>query len=67
MVHSQVILFLTGRSTHCAAGLPTCCQRLWEDTCVISAARFIADFWMLNRCLLLDFIYYLSCFTTYVN
>jgi hypothetical protein len=52
MVHSllgDVISYLHSRSTHCAAGLPTCCQGLCEDTCAISVASFIADFWMSNR------------------
>jgi hypothetical protein len=40
---------LTSRSIHCAVSLPTCGQALCEDTCAISAASFIADFWMLNK------------------
>jgi hypothetical protein len=44
---------LTRRSTHCAAGLPTSCQGLCEDTCAISAASFSADFWLLNRCMVM--------------
>jgi hypothetical protein len=45
MVHSL--------STHCAASLPTCRQGLCEDTCAISAASFIVDFWMLDRCMIM--------------
>jgi hypothetical protein len=47
------MLFLTCRSAHCAAGLPTCCQGPFGDTCAISAASFIADFGMLNRCMIM--------------
>jgi hypothetical protein len=51
IVHSLLgdIILLTSTPTNCAAGLPTCCQGLCEDTCAISAASFIVDFWMLNR------------------
>jgi hypothetical protein len=58
MVHSllgDVLSYLlVGLPSALKVGLPTCCQGLCKDTCAVNVASFIADFWMLNRCMIMD-------------
>jgi hypothetical protein len=57
MVHSLlndiISYLLVGLPTTLRVCRPTCCQGHCEDTCAISAASFIADFWILNGCMVM--------------